>query len=118
MLKQLTVGSFGKVAMGLITVGVMTASAANYRVSIHQDANVDGKQVKAGDYKIAVEGNTAVLKRGKESIEVPVKSEQASSKFSSTQIQYADNNTVQEIRIGGTNTKLVFGGSNGSAAGL
>lgn len=107
-----------KITFGLLTVGLMTASAANYRVSLHQDANVNGKQMKAGDYKIEVKENMAVIKRGKETIEVPVRTETGASKFSSTQIQYADNNTVQEIRIGGTNTKLVFGGAGNPGGGL
>jgi hypothetical protein len=107
-----------KIGFGLLTVGLMTASAANYHVSLHQDASVNGKQLKAGDYKIEVKDDVAVMKRGKQSIEVPVKTETATSKFNSTQIQYADSNKVQEIRIGGTNTKLVFGGSTGTAAGM
>lgn len=107
-----------KITFGLLTVGLMTASAANYRVSLHQDANVNGKQIKAGDYKIEVKDNMAVMKRGKETVEVPVRTETNASKFSSTQIQYADNNTVQEIRIGGTNTKLVFGNGESANTGM
>ena len=107
-----------KIALGLLTVGVMTASAANYRVSLHQDANVNGKQVKAGDYKIEVKENMATMKSGKETIQVPVRTETAASKFSSTQIQYTDNNNVQEIRIGGTSTKLVFGGAGSTNSGM
>ena len=104
----------GKIAIGLLTFGVMTMSAASYRVSLHQDANINGKAVKAGDYKIEVNDTTAVLKKGKQSIEVPVRSESASSKFDATQVRYTDGNQIQEIRIGGTTTKLVFG-SEGNA---
>ena len=107
-----------KITFGLLAVGLLSAGEANYRVSLHQDANVDGKQVKAGDYKIQVKDNMAVMKRGKETIEVPVRTENSGSKFSSTQIQYAGNNTVQEIRIGGTNTKLVFGGAANTNSGM
>ena len=107
-----------KITFGLLTAGLMTMSAATYKVSLHQDASVDGKAIKAGDYKIEVKDNTAIMKRGKETVEVPVRTETAASKFSSTQIQYADNNKVQEIRIGGTTTKLVFGGSNSTPSGM
>jgi hypothetical protein len=87
-------------------------SAATYKVSLHQDAVVNGKQVKAGSYKIEVkDNNTAILSQGKKNtVEVPVKTETAQSKFASTQVQYTDGNNLQEIRVGGTNTKLVFGG--------
>src|SRR3954454_12523589 len=100
-----------RIALAFLTAGVMTLSAAStYKVSLHQDAMVNGKQVKAGDYKIEVkDNNTAVLKQGKNTVEVPVKTETAESKFSSTQVQYTDGNNLQEIRVGGTNTKLVFG---------
>jgi hypothetical protein len=103
-----------KIAMTLLTAGAMTLSAAEtYKVSLHQDAVVDGKQMKAGDYKIEMkDNNTAVLKQGKQSIEVPVRTETAPSKFASTQVQYTNSNNLQEIRIGGTTTKLVFGANN------
>jgi len=102
-----------RIALAFLTAGVMTMSAAStYKVSLHQDAVVGGKQVKAGDYKIEVkDNNTAVLKQGKNTVEVPVKAETSDSKFSSTQIQYTDGNNLQEIRVGDTNTKLVFGGA-------
>ncbi len=106
-----------KITFGLITVGLMTASADSYRVSLHQDAKVDGKEIKTGDYKIEVKNDTAVMKRGKETIEVPVRTETVASKFNNTQIQY-NNNTIQEIRLGGTNTKLVFGGDKTTASGM
>ena len=99
-----------RIALAFLTAGVMTMSAAGtYKVSLHQDAVVGGKQVKAGDYKIEVKDNTAVLKQGKNTVEVPVKAETSESKFQSTQVQYTDGNNLQEIRVGGTNTKLVFG---------
>ena len=107
-----------RIALCLLTVGVMTVSAATYRVSLHQDAMVNGQQVKAGDYKVEVNNNTAVLKKGKQTIEVPVHEETAPSKFAGTEVQYVDNNKLQEIRVGGTNTKLVFGNANAAAGGM
>src|SRR3954451_8090246 len=99
-----------RIALAFLTAGVMTMSAAGtYKVSLHQDAVVAGKQVKAGDYKIEVKDNTAVLKQGKNTVEVPVKAETSESKFPSTQVQYTEGNNLQEIRVGGTTTKLVFG---------
>lgn len=106
-----------RIALAFLTAGVMTMSAATYKVSLHQDAMVDGKQVKAGDYKIEVkDNNTAVLSQGKKTFEVPVKTETAQSKFSSTQIQYTEGNNLQEIRVGGTTTKLVFGGEKATTS--
>ncbi len=92
------------------------AASATYRVNILQDSVVEGKQIKAGDYKVAVENNTAVLKHGKQSIEVPAHTEQSQSKYSNTQVRYVDN-AISEIHVGGTTTKIVFTGRGGSNAG-
>ena len=108
-----------KLILSLVTVGVMIASAATYKVSIHQDSVVNGQSLKAGDYKVEVkDNNTAVLVKGKQSVEVPVRTETAPAKFASTQIQYADSNKLQEIRVGGTTTKLVFGSPASTPAGM
>ncbi len=56
-------------------------------------------------------GSAAIITRGKQSIDSPVKIEFAPSKFSATPVRYTKGNGIQpvdEIRFGGTNTKLVF----------
>ena len=105
-----------KIAFTIATVGVMTASAASYKVSLHQDSVVEGKSLKAGDYKVEVKDNTAVISKGKQVVEVPVRTETAPAKFASTQVQYHDSDKLQEIRVGGTSTKLVFGSTTAPAA--
>jgi hypothetical protein len=107
-----------KCILTFAAVGAMTAfaGASTYKVSILEDTVVEGKQIKAGDYKVAVENNTAVLKHGKESIEVPAHTENAQSKYSNTQVQYVDN-AIHEIHVGGTSTKIVFGGGSGATTG-
>jgi hypothetical protein len=101
-----------------VLAGGLAAFAASntYKVNILQDSVVEGKQVKAGDYKIVVEDNTAVLKHGKQSVEVPAHTEQSQSKYSNTQVRYVDN-SISEIHVGGTMTKIVFGGSGSPAGG-
>jgi hypothetical protein len=109
-----------KVLLTLITAGVMTLSAAGltYKVSLLDDSVIAGKQVKAGDYKLELkDNNTAVLVHGKKSIEVPAKTETSPTKFGTTEIEYS-NKDLQEIRIGGTNTRIVFGGTSANTNGL
>jgi hypothetical protein len=97
--------------------GVAAFAASNtYKVNILQDSVVEGKQLKAGDYKIAVENNTAVLKHGKETVEVAAHTEQSQSKYSNTQVRYVDN-SISEIHVGGTMTKIVFGVGGSTAGG-
>ncbi len=108
-----------KILASFVTVGVMAASAAvgTYKVSLFQDSIVDGKQIKAGDYKLELQNNMAILKHGKQTVEVPAREETAPSKFAVTEIQYTNNNDLQEIRIGGTNTRIVFTGENATVGG-
>lgn len=106
-----------KFVLTLVAAGAMTLSAATvtYKVSLLQDSIIDGKQIKAGDYKVEMkDSNTAILKHGKQTIELPAREETAPKRFDSTEIQYTNNNDLQEIRIGSTNTKIVFGSGNGS----
>ena len=105
----------GKLGVCLLVLGVMSASAESYRFSLHQEANIEGKTLKPGEYKVEVKENTAVLKRGKDTVEVPVRTETASSKFNATQVRYTEDKKLDEVRIGGTNTKLVFGSTGTSA---
>ncbi len=101
-----------KLAVTCLAAGATLAFAASnsYKVDILDNTTVAGKQVKAGNYKIEVENGQAILKHGKETIEVPAHTEQATSKYSGTQIQYVDN-AMHEIRLGGTSTRIVFGGA-------
>jgi len=102
-----------KIVFSFATLALVVASAASARVTLHQDAEINGKILKAGDYKIEYTDNTATLKSGKNVLEAPVKVETNTSKYASTSIRYNSEGStpaVQEIRVGGTNTKLVFGG--------
>jgi hypothetical protein len=110
-----------KILLTVTTAGLMTLSAAGvtYKISLLDDSVIAGQQVKAGDYKVELkDNNTAVLVHGKKSIEVPAKAETSRTKFSQTEIQYSTDNKLQEIRVGGTNTKIVFGGATSNANGM
>lgn len=110
-----------KILLTLTTAGVLTLSAAGltYKVSLLDDSTIGGKQFKAGDYKVELkDNNTAVVTKGKKSVEIPMKTETAPTKFSTTEIEYVNDHQVQEIRIGGTNTKLVFGDVNTTSTGM
>lgn len=108
-----------KLFLTFAAAGAITAFAASntYKVDILENTVVEGKQVKAGTYKIEVENNVATLKRGKDTIQVPARTEAAPTKFDNTRLQYADN-ALHEIHVGGTSTKIVFeGGAPASSGG-
>jgi len=94
-----------------LTFALLTASAASYTVTIFQTSQFGGKDLKPGEYKVVVENDKVVIQKGKEKVEQTAKVETADSKFASTSVRYSDQNgkmKVQEIRLGGTTTKLVF----------
>ena len=102
-----------KFLLTFATVALSVASAASYRVTVYQPSVVGGTELKPGDYKIELKDNKAVIKAGKETVEAPVRVESADQKFTSTAVRYTNTDgkmKVNEIRIGGTNTKLVFDG--------
>jgi hypothetical protein len=101
-----------KLMLSFATVALAIASAASsYRFSIFQPSYFAGKELKPGDYKIELTGDKATIKVGKQLIEATVKVETGTEKFGETSVRYATADgkmTVQEIRLGGTTTKLVF----------
>ena len=96
---------------GFTTVAVTIASAASYNVTIYQNSTVAGNPLKPGDYKVQLKETSAILKRNKQAVEVPAHIESAGSKFSSTMVRYGKDGEIQEILVGGTSTKIVFGGA-------
>jgi len=94
------------------TVAIAFASAGErYNITLHQTTMVAGNELKPGDYKIQVDGDKATISSGKKSVETAVKVENMDQKFTSTTVRYATAGgtyQIDEIRVGGTKTKLVF----------
>ncbi len=100
----------------LLTITVLAASAAavhakSYTVTVLQPAMVSGTELKAGQYTVEVKDQSVILKSGKTEVSAPVKMETEENKFPSTTVRYAEGQgklRIQEIRLGGTKTKLVL----------
>ena len=100
-----------KLLLSFATVALAVASAASHRITLFQPSLVNGTELKPGEYKVTLKDNKAVISSGETSVEADVKTETADSKFSSTTVRYRNGDgkyRVQEIRLGGTTTKLVF----------
>jgi hypothetical protein len=97
---------------GLLALSTMAFASGNtYKVNIYQDSVVEGKTLKAGEYKVSVENGNAVFKQGKESVEVPARLENESGKIANTMVTYKDNNEILQISVGGTHAKIVLDGA-------
>lgn len=101
-------------AFGILALAV--ASAENFSVTLSQPSTVKGNQLKAGEYRLNLENSTLKMVSGKQSVEVAVKVETVDKKYDSTAVRYTgvgEKQSISEIRIGGTKTKLVFDEQSG-----
>ena len=106
-----------KLSIGFATIALALASAATtYKVTLFQPSVVNGTELKPGDYKVEIKNDKAVIWQGKNATEVPVKVETGDAKYPTTAVRYSSGTHVDEIRIGGTKTKLVFQDLGSSAS--
>lgn len=109
---------FFRLTLSLATLGLAVASAASsYNVRLSTAAWVGETKLNPGEYKIQIVGDKAVFKSGKTTVEVPATVATNPKKFSTTSTQVL-NSKMQEIDLGGTTTKILFGAAAaGSASG-
>jgi hypothetical protein len=96
---------FGTLALAL------ASAASTYTVTLFEPSLVGNTELKPGNYKLEVDGEKATIKSAKSSVEAAVKVETGNEKFANTVVRYTNGDGkyhVQEIRLGGTRTKLVF----------
>ncbi|HXS93515.1 MAG TPA: hypothetical protein VN736_02855 [Candidatus Limnocylindrales bacterium] len=95
---------FAALALGVV------ASAKTYNITLEK-SEAGTTELSAGSYRLDVNGDKAVISKGKVSAENPVKVETVDRRYDNTTVKYATDGgkmRIQEIRIGGTKTKLVF----------
>ncbi len=100
-----------KFALALSVFALGVASAATHHVTVSDTEYVNGTQLKPGDYNLVVQGDKAIFKSGKTVVEAPAKVETEGQKFDETSLRSENVNgktTLEEIRLGGTHTKIVF----------
>ena len=102
-----------KTLLTIVALGIGVAYAASsYSVNLYRPTNVNGTEFKPGECKVEVQGDKVIFKQGKTSVEAPARIETRAQKFGSTTVGYngeSANGQIQEIRLGGTKTILVFG---------
>lgn len=104
-----------KFSIAFMTAALLVAAAAEkHNLTLFQASIVNGTELAPGDYRMEIDGDKVTISKGKQKVEAPVKVDTADAKFSSTSVRYANVDgkyKVQEIRLGGTNRKVVFGGA-------
>jgi len=100
-----------KLLLAFGVIGLAVASAKTYTVNLYSSATFGSTELKPGTYTLEVKESKAILRQGKVENEADVKVESEPSKFNSTTVRYNNSDgkmQIQEIRLGGTHTKLVF----------
>ncbi len=88
------------------------AAAETHRITLHQECLVGANRLDAGTYKLQLDREKVTLSKGKQSVVVPVKVETVEGKNQATTVRFGSGDgkyRIEEIRLAGTNTKLVFG---------
>jgi hypothetical protein len=91
--------------------GTLPSGVNQYRVTLLQTSVLNGTELKAGDYKLAVDAGKLVISGHKQSVQTDVQVESGDAKFPHTVIRYTKDNgraVISEIHVGGTTTKLIF----------
>lgn len=99
-----------RITIALLTVALSMASAKSYTVNLFQPAVLAGTELKTGEYKLELDGNKIQIKNGKLLVEANVKVENAPERHRSTSLRLEGEGGrlhVKEIRLGGTNMRLV-----------
>jgi len=93
-----------------LLAGVAFAGSNSFTLTLSEPTMIGGTELKAGEYKCVLQDQKIVLKHGHQTTEAAVKVETGQSKYSITTVTYANaggKNKVEEIKLGGTNMKLV-----------
>jgi hypothetical protein len=98
-------------AVFVLLIAAAVANAKSYTVNLYQAATFGEVELAPGEYKVEVNDGKAVIRNGKVHGESTVKVEDGADKFDRTTVRF-DNaggkTKIQEIRLGGTKTRLVF----------
>jgi hypothetical protein len=103
----------GKVLLFFMAAGLAAAGAKTYTMDLFEPALFGSMELKPGVYKVEVVDQKATVRNGKLLGECPVKVETVDRKYDNTSVRFLNNGDggklrIQELRIGGTKTKLVF----------
>jgi len=89
----------------------VATQAADRQITLLDPCVIAGTKLNAGEYKVQIDGNKVKIYSPKQSVETTAKVETGGEKYSSNALRYEKGDVprrITEIRLGGTNTKIVF----------
>ena len=103
-----------KLLIGFAILGLSLASAKSYEISVDSVSKVGDQQLKPGSYKVSLTGSTVKFtdeNTGKSVETSGTVESNGKAKFDATALETEQNkgvNTIHEIDLGGTVTKIKF----------
>jgi hypothetical protein len=94
------------ICLSTLALGIATA-ASQYDVTLLDAVSVGKTALKAGDYKLEMQGDKAVFTSGKKTFSVPATLGKSDQPFAST-VFVSQHSKLKEIDLGGTQDKIVF----------
>lgn len=107
-----------KIAFCFITLALVVAQAAS-SVTLHLTSPMTaaGTMLKAGEYKLQIEGNSVTLKSDGKTFTIPATTEKSGGgKYKETMME-SEGTTLKSIHVGGTDTTILFSTTTASAGG-
>ena len=92
--------------LSTLAAGIAIA-ASPYDVQLLDTFSVGKAELKAGDYKVEIQGDKAVFTIGKKTVTVPATLGKSEHTFDSTVI-VSQHSKLKEIDLGGTQDKILF----------
>jgi hypothetical protein len=99
-----------KLVIAFALLGLSLAYAKSFHLVLYEKSMLGATELKPGEYTIELKDQQVVVKNGKVEAQAAVKVENESNKYANTTVRYSNGDghyKIQEIRLGGTNMKLV-----------
>ena len=106
------------VALVAFTLTAMAGEKTKkHSIKLLTDTEVSGVPLKTGEYRLAYTGGSAIFYRdGKEVAKAAARTEEVAKKYERASMVYlSDERTLSEIRLEGTNTKVIIEGATAKA---
>src|SRR5215472_6472907 len=102
---------FKKILLGFGLFGLCMAATKSFNITLSEQFSVGGAQLRAGEYKLVVNGSTAVLEDSRGKIEANGMVQNETRKFNDTAVRSTTVNGtphLQAIELGGTRVEVDF----------
>jgi hypothetical protein len=108
MLRKFVV-AFAILALAAAFAGTVPTHGPSYTITLMQSTQLKDATLTPGDYRLTIDNGKATFAQGKKVVTVDVRVENQAAKIDTTSLRFeevAGKQTLKEIRIGGTKTKL------------